>query len=175
MEGGMSARKIGLLAAFVTMGAAGWYVAVYLARWEWNRALVAGVIFLAAEVGVVGVVLVERMGRLERRVDQLADAPHDERPAVHVRAAAPPKSEAFDWLRPDNVANGGMSVFVPVLLGAGVLLSGVAWAVERIARMTAGPVAEGRLIRRLDTLALPPGGFLDEPGPDPFAPGSGGP
>lgn len=96
----------------------------------------------------------------------------DDRTAARVRAAAPPRSEAFAWLRPENVANGrGPSVFVPVLLGAGVLLSAVAWVIERLGHLTAGPVAESRLVRRLDTLALPPGGFLDETTRDPFAPG----
>lgn len=96
----------------------------------------------------------------------------DERAAARVRAAVPPRSEPFAWLPPANVANGhGLSVFVPVLLGAGVLLSGVAWVVERIAHLSAGPVAESRLVRRLDTLALPPGGFLDDATRDPFAPG----
>jgi hypothetical protein len=94
------------------------------------------------------------------------------RAAARIRAVAPPRSQAFAWLRPESVANGrGVSVFVPVLLGAGVLLSGVAWVVERLGHLTAGPVAERRLVRRLDSLALPPGGFLDDPARDPFAPG----
>lgn len=96
----------------------------------------------------------------------------DDRTRARVHAAAPARSEAFDWLRPEDVARrDGVSVFVPVLLGAGVLLSGVAWVVERLGHLTAGPVAENRLVRRLDSLALPPGGFLDEPTRDPFAPG----
>jgi hypothetical protein len=51
-------------------------------------------------------------------------------------------------------------VFIPVLLGAGVLLSGVATAVERIAGATARPVLERRLALRLQPLALPTGGLL---------------
>ena len=37
--------------------ASGGYVLVYLYRWEWNRALMAGVFFLAAEIALVGAAL----------------------------------------------------------------------------------------------------------------------
>jgi hypothetical protein len=193
----MSARRIAILAGLVTLGASGWYVAVYLARWEWNRALMAGVIFLAAELGLLGVLLLDRMARLERRVDEhlpaergRAAGPHaagphaagvhatrphatgsrrrepDPRVLARVREAAPSR-RPFAWLDPAD----RLSVFVPVLLGAGVLLSGVAWVVERLARVTAGGTLDRDLATRLDVLALPPGGLLggDEP-PDPFRP-----
>jgi hypothetical protein len=52
-----------------------------------------------------------------------------------------------------------MNVFVPVLMGAGVLLSGIAWVVERLARATVTPVAERGLAAQLDGLALPAHGF----------------
>jgi hypothetical protein len=55
-----------------------------------------------------------------------------------------------------------------VLLGAGALLSGVAWVVERLARATAGRSAEQGLARRLGALDLPAGGLL-EPVADPLA------
>jgi hypothetical protein len=188
----MSARRIAVLAGLVTLGASGWYVAVYLARWEWNRALMAGVIFLAAELGLLGVLLLDRMARLERRLDEhlpaergRAAGPHatgtnttrrhatgsrrrepDPRVLARVREAAPSR-RPFAWLDPAD----RLSVFVPVLLGAGVLLSGVAWVVERLARVTAGGTLDRDLATRLDVLALPPGGLLggDEP-PDPFRP-----
>jgi hypothetical protein len=53
-----------------------------------------------------------------------------------------------------------MNVFVPVLMGAGVLMSGLAWIVERVARATVRPVAERGLAAQLDGLALPATGFL---------------
>jgi hypothetical protein len=40
--------------ALFVMLISAWYVFVYLYRWEWNRAIVAGIIFLAAEVGLLG-------------------------------------------------------------------------------------------------------------------------
>jgi hypothetical protein len=171
-----------MLATLVTMGAAGWYVAVYLARWEWNRAVVAGIIFLAAELGLIGTLVLERLGKLEDRIDERTAPPArpaepDPRLVAHIHEAAPPSREPFAWLRTGEATNGTrLSVFVPVMLGAGVILSGVAWAVERIARLTGGPVLERRLAGRLDALALPPGGLLGEPasaGSDPFSPGPG--
>jgi hypothetical protein len=187
MEGRMTARRIGLAAALVTLAAAGWYVFVYLARWEWNRALMAGVIFLAAELCLLGLLLLDRLARLEQRLDERlsATAPPGRganrrssgpaRPATtpdprlldRLHEAAPPSRRPFEWLDPMD----RMSVFVPVLLGAGVLLSGAAWVVERVARLTGGPALERRLATRLDGLSLPPGGLLDDDeAPDPFSP-----
>jgi hypothetical protein len=189
----MMARRLSIFVALLTMTASGWYVAVYLARWEWNRAIIAGVIFVAAEVALLGVLLIDRMVRLQRRVDQLAapaadtemgpyprahvdraDTPGlrgpltDPRVAARLREAAPPPRKPFAWL---SDSSNQTSVFVPVLLGAGVLLSGAAWALERAARQLGGRVFDRRLAGRLDSLALPPGGLLDDQ-PDPFSPAS---
>lgn len=188
------ARRLSIFVAVLTMTASGWYVAVYLARWEWNRAIIAGVIFVAAEVALLGVLLIDRLVRLQRRVDQLAapaagkgtgeypgaylDAAHMRRPrgsqpdpsvVARLREAAPPSRKPFAWL---SDSSSQMSVFVPVLLGAGVLLSGAAWAVERAARQFGGRVLDRRLAGRLDSLALPPGGLLDDHEHDPFSPAS---
>jgi hypothetical protein len=186
----MIARRIGLLASLVTLAAAGWYVFIYLARWEWNRALMAGVLFVAAELGLLGLLLLDRLARLERRLDERDRAPArvappatvapslepaapaaaDARVLARVHDAAPPPRRPFAWLDPTD----RMSVFVPVLLGAGVLLSGAAWLVERVARLTGGAALERRLAARLDVLALPPGGLRGGAGagepPDPFSP-----
>jgi hypothetical protein len=188
MEGGVSARRIGLLATIVTMGGAGWYVFVYLYRWEWNRALISGVIFLAAELGLIGTLVIGRLARLERRLDE-GGAAGAARPAAtsssssralrrvepdpavlaRLRESTPPPREPFAWLtkRPQEV-----SVFVPVLLGAGAVLSGLAWVVERLGRRLTGPALENNLARRLHAIALPPGGFVgrDDDRPDLFSP-----
>ena len=42
-------------------------------------------------------------------------------------------------------------MFVPVLLGAGVVLSALAWVVDRVARLTAVPTMERGLARKLAT------------------------
>jgi hypothetical protein len=61
-----------------------------------------------------------------------------------------------------------MGVFVPVLMGAGALLSLLAWAVERLASMGPTPALERGLARRMSALALPTGD-LATPGWMPLA------
>jgi hypothetical protein len=159
----MNARRLGLLAAFVTLAASGAYVFVYLYRWEWNRAQVSAAIFIAAEVGLVGWLLADRLCRLERRIDHSAlDAEH--RRLQILRTTAPAPRANFRWLVNPEHSN----VFIPVLLGAGAVLSGMAWIVERVAKATAGRVAEHGLARELGELDLPSGGLLDG-GLDPLA------
>jgi hypothetical protein len=96
--------------------------------------------------------------------------PPDPAVLARLREAAPAPSQPFAWLtrRPDET-----SVFVPLLLGAGVVFSALAWAVERVARMTARPAAESSLARRLDSLALPREGLIrrdEDDRPDLFSP-----
>jgi hypothetical protein len=57
-----------------------------------------------------------------------------------------------------------------VLLGAGVVTSGLAWIVDRIARLTAVPSMERGLVRKLGSLQPPAGGLLGGARPDPFKP-----
>jgi hypothetical protein len=45
-------------------------------------------------------------------------------------------------------------VFVPVLMGAGVIMSGLAWIVERVARRTARPALERGLAVHMAPLTL---------------------
>jgi hypothetical protein len=116
---------------------------------------------VAAEVAIMGSVLAERLKAINKRLDAQDDAAQRQR-LDRIRETAPPARANFDWLaRPQQ-----MNVFVPVLMGAGVLMSGLAWVVERVARTTVGPAAEKGLATQLDTLALPASGFLagqDEP------------
>lgn len=162
----MSTRLLRTLLGAVTLAASGVYTFVYLYRWEWNRALMSAAIFVAAEVAVTGSLLSSRLKVISERLDAQA-APAGARPAVtpaaarqarldRIRETAPPSRVDFAWLR----RPGQMNVFVPVLMGAGVLMSGIAWIVERLARATAGPVAERGLAARLDGLALPAQGFV---------------
>jgi hypothetical protein len=159
----MNARKIGMLGAIATLVGSGSYVFVYLYRWEWNRAQMSAAIFVAAEVGLIGWLLADRLRRVERRLE-LGTIDGERRRLQAIRSTAPPPRVGFAWLARSD----GMSVFIPVLLGAGALLSGVAWVVERVARSTAGRAAESGLARRLAGLELPAGGLLDA-GADPLA------
>jgi hypothetical protein len=152
----MNARRIGAAIGAVTLAASGTYVFVYLERWEWNRALMSGVMFLAAEVAMATLLLAGRMRRLSDDLAGVQVQVQQQRTLQHLQANAPAPRDHFAWIsRPQH-----LNVFVPVLLGAGVLLSGVVWAVERLARVTATPALEQGLARRLTTLAPPPGGFL---------------
>ncbi|MGK2930432.1 MAG: hypothetical protein ACSLFO_12725 [Acidimicrobiales bacterium] len=157
----------------VAVGAlCGGYAVVYLVRWEWNRAIIAGICFLAVEVIVVGVLILERLRRIEARLDDaqrdharmapVPDAIDPTDPALEaLRATTPPPPDRFAWIRDSS---GSMQVFLPVLLGAGVLASAAAWLVERVARATVSPALERRLALRLRALALPPGGLLGPSG-----------
>jgi len=151
-------RRLGALVLAATLVGTGGYVFVYLYRWEWNRAIVSAVLFLAAEVALVGWALAARLTRIDAHLEALDAERHNQRLA-RIREAAPEPSVGFEWLaRPDQ-----LGVFVPILMGAGVALSAVAWVVERVARATAQPVAERNLAAKLGPLSLPPGGFLARP------------
>lgn len=151
-------RIAGLLGAAVLL-ATGLYFFVYLWRWEWNRALIAGILFVATEVAVAAVTVLNRLQRMEDRL-------RSPDPAVlaRIRESAPPPRDHFEWLSPKS---GRMGVFVPVLIGMGVVASGLAWLVERLAHATARPVLERGLATRLGALAWPAGGLLPPPGDDP--------
>ena len=150
------ARHLGRLVALAALVASGTYVLVYLYRWEWNRALVAGVFFLAAELAIIASGIMRRLKALEDRIDTIQPPTPTER----LHQTAPEPRSPFAWLEPEHDR---FSVFVPVLLGAGVILSLVAAGVERLAAATAGPSLERRLGRRLDAIALPAAGFLGPP------------
>ena len=163
----MNARRIGVLAAIFTLVASGAYVFIYLYRWEWNRAQVAAAIFIAVEIAH------------DRMDPRRPDAPH--RPSPRRRSAWPLEGEqrrlhvirttataAAHRTSTGSRAPTARNVFIPVLLGAGAVLSGLAWVVERVARATAGRAAERGLARDLGALDLPAGGLLDG-GLDPLA------
>jgi hypothetical protein len=145
--------------ALFMLGYSGRWFFLYLHRWEWNRALVSGLMFLAAEVGLFGAIALEMLSRLRKEVRAAtaaaAGAPSASRGArpdvlARIRETAPPARHHFAWLE-----SGRSNVFVPILLGAGVIASGLAWIVERIARMTTGRRLEHDLAVRLGAFTLP--------------------
>jgi hypothetical protein len=163
------ARAVTVLAA----AACGVYTLVYLYRWEWHRAILAAVFLVVAEVGLATVAVLRRLSALDRRLSGLEAGGNRvkavTRPGppteilVHLRESAPEPRPPFAWLAPDR-----LGVFLPILLGAGLLASAAAWVVEALARATAQPVLERRLAARLGVFALPAGGLL---GAEPAAPG----
>ncbi|TDC07167.1 hypothetical protein E1265_34230 [Streptomyces sp. 8K308] len=154
-----------LFGGTAALGAAA-YLVIYLYRWQWQRTILCGVLLLVVEVMLLGLALLDRVGRLERRLregdlrheearerlrqDILAElrgAPGDHRPAPR-----------FAWLLDRRGEIDRTFVFVPVLMATGVALSGIAWLVERVAGATVRPAADRRLAGRLAPLAAPPGG-----------------
>lgn len=158
-------RTIQLLAS-VVLAASGLYVLVYLFRWEWHRAIISALFFVAAEVGLLAGVLLRRLSRLEQRMEELAGRSSlgtdeiDPEVLARIREAAPPARNPFAWLDPKSP---NLSVFLPFLIGIGALASGLAWVVEQMGRRITAPVLERRLAQRLTPLALPAGGLLGPP------------
>jgi hypothetical protein len=175
----MSARRIAYAMVASVLAASGAYVFVYLYRWEWNRALMAGVLFVAAEVALAAALILDRLRSLEPRARNsgvTASRARDSRSRLlrtrepagqggpvdpHVLArigqTTPASRNHFQWLTRDAET---LNVFVPVLMGAGVVLSGLAWIVERLAHATARPALERGLATRLAPLSLPHDGLV---------------
>ncbi len=157
----MRPGRIAKLLGGVVMATTAVYFFVYLWRWEWNRALIAGVLFVAAEVAMASATVLNRLHGLSEKLST-----PDPAVLARIRESAPPPRDHFEWLSPKS---GQMGVFVPVLIGMGVVASGLAWLVERLARSTAGPVMERGLAARLGPLAWPAGGLVPEAHADPLA------
>lgn len=151
----MNAKRLAYATLTIVLAASGTYMFVYLYRWEWNRTLIAGIFFVAAEIGLVGAAVLERLKKMEERFESRVAEP----PALaHIQETAPEPKAGFKWL----ARNDGMSVFVPVLMGAGFVVSAIAWMVERLAHATARPAMERGLAWRLAPLSLPAGGFVGD-------------
>ena len=154
--------------------AAGVYTIIYLYRWEWNRAIICALFFVATEVVVVAIVLLRRLRRLEHQLGTLSDdirAQQADAVLGRLQEHAPEPHDHFAWLRDSTTRT---NVFLPVLLGAGVLASAAAWVVEHLARVATVPALERRLADRLVVIGLPPGGFLAPSRPNPPATEDGG-
>jgi len=152
-------RAVALAVTCLVLVASGAYVLVDLARWEWNRAILSALIFLSALVILSTASVLHSLHRLGERLAELeAGPPH----AVDVGGIiGTANSEAiaarrFEWLErpPDR-----LGVFVPVLLGAGMVLSLVAYVIERVAGVLAGGTLDRRTAAAL-RIELPLGAGL---------------
>lgn len=155
-------RRPALAIGAASAAACAIYTIIYLYRWEWHRALVAAILLVVAEVALATLAILRRLGALESRLETMTAAPlcapgpaSGNDVLERLRESAPPPRPVFAWLTPN-----GTNVFLPILLGAGVLASAAAWVVENLARATARPLLEHRLATRLGVLALPAGGLL---------------
>lgn len=163
-------RIAGMFAVVVTIGVLAWsttYFVVYLGRWEWNRAIVSGIVALGLLVVLSTVIVVRRVAALDHRLDlelhrlsrradsgsspatgsvatgSVATGSAAEAPARTPRPADDGRSR-FDWLTPTTSPPRDAGVFIPVLLGTGVILSLVAAAIERIAALMSGTTLDRR-------------------------------
>jgi hypothetical protein len=165
MTGARLVRGVGLVLASVVLTVSGVYVIVDLARWEWNRATLSGLVFVAALVVVVAMVVMRELRRIE---DRITGTGRVDDPLVH-RALAEPSTASvahrFRWLTtpPDR-----LGVFVPVLLGAGVIVSFLTYAIERLAGAVATSTVDRATVRFLRT-DLPLGNGLVDGGARPEA------
>ncbi|MEU9880757.1 hypothetical protein [Streptomyces phaeochromogenes] len=144
-------RRVAYFFGSAAAAGAGTYVVVYLYRWQWQRAILCGVLLLVVEVMLLGIVLLGRLARIEERMRD-ADRRQEDVLARLREKEARPAVDRFRWL---DEPTSRTYVFVPVLMVTGVLLSGLAWIVQRIASATARPTAERRLAGRLAVLAAP--------------------
>ena len=142
-------KAIAWLAGIATLAFGAVYMVVSLNRWEWNRALFFGLIVLIAEVGLAAALILRRLGQMKPSAD--ID------PAVleAVRRARPPRPNRFEWLEPKQ-----MNVFITFLVGGGIILSGLAWLVDRISANTTTPAGEEKLAGQLGPISYPRGGLL---------------
>jgi hypothetical protein len=140
------AKLVGRLLNVVVLLVSGGYTLVYLYRWEWNRTLIAAMFFIAAEIALTTTLLLDAMRR-RAQDDRAAWA------MVISTANSARSPRSFEWLQDQQ----RLGVFVPVLLGTGVLLSALAYVVERVAGAFAGHAVDRRTAGLID-LDLPLGG-----------------
>lgn len=159
MTGVRLARAVGLIVTCLVMVVSGAYVLVDLARWEWNRAILSALLFLSALVVLATATVLRSLRRLGERLSVIEGDRSRSADVPGIIGAANAEAVAerrFAWLErpPDK-----LGVFVPVLLGAGMVLSLVAYVIERLAGVLAGGSIDRRTAGALH-LELPLGSGL---------------
>ncbi|MCU0266653.1 MAG: hypothetical protein MUC45_11185 [Actinomycetia bacterium] len=122
---------VGRLALLTVLALAAVNTLLSLYRWEWQRALIAAVFFVAALVVLATMLVLRRLAGMEARLAELTTSVEPAGTAGPARHA----EEPFAWLRPPP---GSTAVFLPLLLGFGALLSLFALLVERVVAFTVG-------------------------------------
>ena len=144
-------KTIAWLAGIGTLLAGLVYMVVSLNRWEWNRALFFGLIVVIAEIALATGLVMRKLGEVQRarQID----------PAVLavLRDSRPGSPDRFAWLKESSSRT---NVFITFLVGGGVVLSALAWVVDRIAARTSTPQGEERLATELAPISYPRGGLL---------------
>jgi hypothetical protein len=149
-------KKIPILILVLTLLASGVYVFVYLKRWEWTRALFVGMVFIVAEVALAAWLIMQKLSRIERRVNAARDDMSevlDQRVLMRIRQTRP-DYDRFAWLKESMSRT---NVFITMVVGGGVLLSGLAWLVDKLAAKSVVPSGERALAKELHSIAMPTG------------------
>jgi hypothetical protein len=144
-------RSVAWLTGTATLIAGAIYMIVSLNRWEWNRALFFGLIVLIAEVGLATGLVLRKLGR------QARDQPYDPTIRGIIAESRPATPNRFRWMQ-DSTRE--LNVFITFLVGGGVVISGIAWMVDKVASKTSTPAGEIRLTRQLEMISYPRGGLL---------------
>ena len=145
-------RKIAWLVAVTAVLGCGAYVFVYIYRWEWNRAQIMGIFLIATEIPVATALVLRKLARSATAETSAPD------PGVLARIQeAAPRRDHFAWLHPRS---GRTNVFITMFVGGGILVSGLAWAIDRFASRTGGRRLEGDLASRLGGIAFPAEGLV---------------
>lgn len=143
-------KTVAWLAAIGTLLMGLVYMVVSLNRWEWNRALFFGLIVLIAEVGIASALILRRLSRIEQ---QKLD------PAILaiLRETRPAAPHRFAWLEESTTQ---MNVFITLVVGGGIILSGMAWVADKVGAKTSTPAGEEKLARQLGRISYPRGGLM---------------
>ena len=149
-------KAVAWLVGVATVVSSAAYVFVYLYRWEWHRALIMGTFLVAAEVPLATALVLRRLRDLARPESAGPGPGPDPRLLGRIREAAPQRHH-FAWLDPRS---GSTNVFITMFVGGGILVSGLAWVIDRLASGTGGRHLEGDLARRLSAIAFPTEGFV---------------
>lgn len=148
-------KKLMWLFALGTFLAAGVYSVISLNRWEWSRALYFGLVVLVAEIGLA-------TGLVLRKLDRQAEIDAGERDEVRdILRRSRVSHDRFRWLAPEQVASRS-NVFITMVVSGGILLSGLAWVLDKIAANTTTSLQEGRLAGDLTRISYPTDGLLPD-------------
>lgn len=152
MTAGGSMRKLAWAIGVATfLGALG-YSFVSLYRWEWTRALYFAMVALIAEVGLMAGLVLHRLAGMR------AERSAAEKEVVALLRDSRTPRHRFAWLAPERIS-ARTNVFITMFVGGGVVLSGLAWLIDRIAGSTTGNGADHRLARELGRIEYPAGGL----------------
>jgi hypothetical protein len=151
-------RKLIVLVLVVTLVVAGLLAGQALYDWEWSRAMWMTTAFVAVEVALVGVLVLGRLKEITARLDRQAESDPVRARLVEAR---PPDRDHFAWLREQMTRT---NVFVTMIVGGGVILSGVLWVIDQVAQRTVTPSREGRLAQDLRAIAPPADGLVPPEG-----------